>query len=153
MSYSRTFPIEPDRAFADTLALPLPLLFSNRHLAIGPIAEVRDTDGEWDAVGKGRTIVLAGKPEATMRETLTELDPPRSFGYELTDLTGPLKPMAARIEGTWDFAAAGTGVRITWTWRVHPASSAAARALPLFARMWQGSAAKAFDVIERELVA
>lgn len=153
MSHSRTFPIEVDRAFADVLALPLPLLFSNRHLVIGPITEVRDAVGEWDTVGKGRTIVLAGKPEATMRETLMSLDPPRSFGYELTDLTGPLKALATRIEGTWEFAPAGTGVRITWTWRVHPPSPAAARALPLFARMWQGSAAKAFAVIERELVA
>ena len=153
MSHSRTFPIEVERAFTEVLAMPLPLLFSQRHLVIAPIAEVRDTTGSWDAVGAGRTIVLAGRPEATMRETLTSLDPPRSFGYELTDLTGPLGSLATRIEGTWEFGAAGTGVRVTWSWRVHPASSVAARAMPVFARMWRGSAAKAFGMIERELVA
>lgn len=152
LSYSRSYPIALDEAFATTLAVPLPELFRQRYGAIPPIAEVRDQTGAWSEVGQTRTIVLQGPGGGTLRERLTSVERPSSFGYELTDITGPMKPLVASVQGLWSFAPAGTGTRITWEWTVHPASPTAARAMGGFARMWTGSARNAFDALEEHLV-
>src|SRR3954447_16195100 len=109
LSASRTYPAPVERAFDVVLPTPLPELFSRRYAALPPIREVRDQDGEWGTVGQTRTIVLADR--GTMRETLVSVDRPRSFGYRISDIAGPMKPLAASVDGLWTFEAAGTGVR------------------------------------------
>jgi hypothetical protein len=141
-----------EEAFDRTMAMPLPDLFRARYAAIPPIAEVRGQMGEWRDVGQTRTIVLQGPGGGSLLETLVSVDRPSSFGYELTDIKGPMKPLVGRVEGRWSFAPAGTGTRVTWEWTVHPASSGAARAMGAFARMWQGSARLAFQALEEHLV-
>ncbi|MFC7496421.1 MULTISPECIES: SRPBCC family protein [unclassified Nocardioides] len=146
LTRSRTYPVGVARAFDTTLSLPLEQVFTRRYAALPPIREIRDQDGEWGSVGQTRTIVLADR--STMRETLTSLDRPDSFGYRIDDMHGPLRPLASSIEGRWGFEKAGTGVRITWAWRVHPSSSATALLMPAFGRMWQGYARQALDDLE-----
>src|SRR3954470_23277454 len=122
LAASRTYPVPFERAFDELLATPLPELFARRYAALPPIREVRDQDGEWGTVGQTRTIVLADR--SSMRETLTSLDRPASFGYRIDRLPGPLRPLASSVNGRWTFAGSGTGVRITWSWSVPPTSAA-----------------------------
>jgi hypothetical protein len=147
---SRSYPVPVERAFEVTLRLPLPSLFAHRYAALPAIRGVRDQDGGWDEVGQGRTIVLADR--STMRETLTAVDRPGSFAYRIDRLHGPIRPLAASIEGRWSFEPAGTGARVTWAWTVFPASAAASLLLPAFGRMWQGYARQALEQLEGALL-
>ena len=101
-------------------------------------------------MGQTRTIVLAD--HSSMRETLVAVDRPASFGYRLDRLHGPMRPLASSIDGLWSFEKAGTGVRITWSWTVRPASAATALLMPAFGRMWQGYARQALEQLEDLLV-
>lgn len=152
LTYARTFPVAVDDAFDRILVMPLPELFRRRFGVITPIAAVHDQDGEWGTVGQTRTIEQQGPGGGTMRETLTSLERPRSFGYHIDAITGPLKPLVAEVDGTWAFTAAGTGVRIAWSWSIVPTSGVAARAMPVFSRLWSGYARHAFEELETHLV-
>src|SRR6478736_7636394 len=99
LAYSRTYPVDVPRAFDTILPTPLPALFSRRYAALPAVREVRDQDGQWGTVGQTRTIVLADR--GTMRETLLSVDRPRSFGYRISDVSGPMKPLASSIDGLW----------------------------------------------------
>jgi Polyketide cyclase / dehydrase and lipid transport len=84
---SRVVPIPAEEAFHRTLPAPLPDLFKRWHGPFPPVKEVREQTGAWDAAGQTRTVRLAGG--ASMHEELIGVDPPRSFGYRLTKLSGP----------------------------------------------------------------
>ncbi len=146
LSESRAYPVAPADMFAQLLPMPLPDLFSRRYLAIPSVRETRDAPPTWDAVGQRRRIVLADG--GTMLETLTLVDPPRAFGYTLTELTGPLSPLASSIDGTWSVDPTGTGCRVTWSWVVHPRGRLAGVAMPVFARLWHGYARRALADLE-----
>jgi hypothetical protein len=130
--------------------MPLPLIFSRRYLALPPIKEVRDQDGEWGTVGQTRTIVLADR--GTMRETLTSVTPGTSFGYDITPVTGPLKPLVVAAQGLWSFAPAGNGVEVSWQWILDP-TRAGVLVMPALGRMWQGYARQALEEVEKALLA
>ncbi|MFC4782956.1 SRPBCC family protein [Nocardioides sp. MAHUQ-72] len=148
---SRVVAAPVERAFDVLLPHPLTEIFGHRYAAIPPIREVRDQDGAWGSgVGQSRTIVLADG--ATMREELTSLDRPRSFGYRITGVTGVMKVLVGSVEGLWSFEPAGTGVRIGWQWTVHPASRAASPAMPVFGLMWHGYARRALARVDSLLV-
>lgn len=138
---SRTVPVTVDDAFAGTLPLPLPQLFRRWYGPIPPIKEVRDQAGEWASAGQTRTVLLTGG--GSMREELTAVDPPRSFGYRLTDLTGPLAALVDHVEGRWQFTPTGSGTTVTWGWVIHPRSRLAAPVMPVFGRLWKGYARRA----------
>lgn len=147
VSCARTYPVPLDRAYERTITWPLEELF---HRRFGPIPPITGTepaqDGEWGTVGQRRTIRTSDG--GSMVEQLVLVDAPNRFGYEITGLTGPMKPLASRIEGTWAFEAVGSGSRITWSWTIHPASSASALVLPVFGRLWKGYARRALDHLE-----
>lgn len=106
---------DPERAFDQLIAMPLPTIFVNRYAAFPSIREVCDGPEVWGEVGQTRTIVLGdGK---TLRETMTSLDRPNSFGYVLDELTGPLRPFVRTVQGRWTVTAEGEGARITWAER------------------------------------
>ena len=147
---SRSIPVEVGAAYAAVLPMPLPQIFSRRFAALPAIRDVRDQAGAWGTVGQTRTIVLADG--GTMRETLTAVTPGTSFGYDIEPVSGPLKPLVARAEGTWAFAPVGTGVEVSWQWIVRP-TRAGSVVMPAFARMWQGYARQALEEIERALLA
>ena len=147
---SRAIPVTSEAAFNGTVPMPLPTLFRRRYGPIPPIRAVVDQAGDWDAVGKSRTIVLTGG--GSMREQLTSYDPPRSFGYTLSDVKGPMAPMVARVEGLWSFEPVGTGTRVTWRWTIYPRSAFTARVLPVFARLWLGYARQSLEELSNQLV-
>ena len=150
LGYSRTYPVEVERAFDELLALDLTRLFDRRYAAIPPIRAVRDQTGAWATTGQTRTIALADG--GTMREELVEVSRPDRFTYRISGITGPMKPLVASLDGAWTFEPAGTGVRITWTWAVRPAGRLGRLAMPVFRRMWQGFARQGFDNLETLLV-
>ena len=96
---SRDIPVDREEAFRDMVPIPLPTLFRRWYGPIPPIKQVLAQTGDWDAVGQTRTVVLTGG--GSMREELTQFDPPNSFGYTLTDIKGPLSPLVGRVEGEW----------------------------------------------------
>lgn len=149
LSESRTVPVAPEDAFARTMPMPLPELFTRRSGPIPPIRETREQPAIWDTVGQSRLIVLADG--GTMRETLTSVDRPRSFGYDLTDLTGPFKLLVSSASGLWAFEPDGTGCRVTWSWTIHPRGPIGRLAMPVFGRFWHGYARAALAQLETNL--
>jgi hypothetical protein len=150
LSHSRTFPAGVEESFDALLPFDLSRLFNRRYAAIPPIKGVRDQAGPWTTPGQTRTIALADG--GTMREELLEVTRPHRFAYRITEITGPMKPLATSLDGAWELEPAGTGVRITWSWTVHPAGRLGSLAMPVFRRMWQGYARQGFDNIEELLV-
>jgi hypothetical protein len=145
LSQSRAVPVPVDEAFDRVLSHPLTEIFRRRRLAIPPVKEVRDQTGEWGTVGQTRTIVTADG--GTVLETLTSNDRPHSFGYTISDVRGPLKPLIASADGRWTFEPAGTGTRITWAWELTP-TAAGRVVMPAFGAMWRGYARQALEEVE-----
>ena len=143
LEHAATFPVPVERAYDVVLSAPLDQIFRRRFWAIPPIVGVRDQVGEWGTPGQTRTIVMADK--GTLREELTHAQRPDSFGYVISQVTGPMKPLVSSAEGHWAFTPEGEGTRITWAWTVHPRSAVAALAMPVFARLWRGNARQGFD--------
>lgn len=149
MDCSRTYPLTVADGYDRVIGLPLEQVFDRRYRLIPPIRAVEGQDGAWGTLGQTRTIRLADG--GSMREELVRVDRPSAFGYVLSDVTGPNKPLIARVDGQWSFAPAGTGVRITWTWTVHP-TLLGRFAMPVFTRLWHGYAAQALAHLEELLV-
>ena len=150
---SRAIPVAVDDAFSRTLPLPLPVIFAHWYGPIPPIKAVRDQTGDWDAAGKTRTVVMVGG--GSMREELTYVDAPQSFGYSLSNIKGPLAALVGSVEGKWNFAATdtgGTGTTVTWQWILHPKSSVTAPALPVLGRIWKGYARRVLETLSHLLV-
>jgi hypothetical protein len=148
---SRAIPVSVADAFAGTLPMPLPTLFRRWYGPIPPIKEVVDQRGAWDAAGQTRTVMLTGG--GSMREALTRVDAPRSFGYALSNITGPMSPLVSGVDGEWLFNPVGTGTLVTWRWSIHPRSRLAAPALPAFGLLWRGYARQALEELSNNLVA
>lgn len=151
MHQSRVIPVDVATAYERTLPIALPTLFSRWYGPIAPIKAVRDQSGDWSSIGQTRTVMQVGG--GSMREELTQLDPPSSFGYTLSRIAGPLAPLVDHIDGQWRFAPAGTGTEVTWHWVVHPKSRAAAALMPAFAALWRGYARQALERLATELQA
>ncbi|HEX5255011.1 MAG TPA: SRPBCC family protein [Mycobacterium sp.] len=134
-------PVAVQDAFHRTLPVPLPTLFHRWYGPFPPIKEVRGQTGAWDAAGQTRVVHLAGG--ASMREELTSVDPPRSFGYRLSEVTGPMALLVDHVIGEWIFAPAAGGTEITWRWDIRPRSALTAWALPVLGRMWKSYARRA----------
>jgi hypothetical protein len=146
---SRVVPVSVDDAFAGTLPIPLTTVFSRWYGPIGPVKEVRDQHGEWGIAGQTRTVLLS--PTGSFHEELTSLDPPHSFGYALTGITGPLGLLVGRAEGEWRFGPSGTATTITWSWNIHAASRLAAPLLPVLGQLWKGYARQSLATLSAEL--
>jgi len=149
---SRTYPVALERAYERTAPADLTRLMSRRYLVLPPLKDVRDqTPGTWGSqVGASRT--LATTDGGTMREELVATEPPHRFAYELTGITGPMKPLVARVEGEWRFEPAGGGTTVTWAWTLHPTSALTAPVVGLVARMWHGYARQALAELEPIIV-
>jgi hypothetical protein len=146
---SRVIPVSVDDAFAGTLPVPLTTIFSHWYGPIGPIKEVRDQTGKWDAAGQTRTVLLT--PTGSFHEELTSLDPPHSFGYALTGFTGPLGLLAGRADGQWSFAESGSATTVTWKWNIHARSALTAPLLPVLGALWKGYARKSLETLSAVL--
>ncbi len=129
--------------------MPLTDLFTSRSGPIPPVKETREQPGTWDTVGQSRVIALTDG--GSMRETLTTVEPPHSFGYDLTDVTGPFRLLVASASGRWAFEPDGTGCRVTWSWTIQPRTPFGPLAMPIFGRFWRGYARTALARLESHL--
>jgi hypothetical protein len=146
---SHVIPVSVDDAFAGTLPIPLTRIFSGWYGPIGPIKEVRDQTGEWGTVGQTRIVMLT--PSGSFREELTSLDPPHSFGYALTEVTGPLGMLVGRADGEWRFTPSGSATTVTWRWNIHARSALTAPLLPMLGLVWKGYARQSLATLSGEL--
>lgn len=146
---SRVIPVSVDDAFAGTLPLPLTTIFSHWYGPIPPVAEVREQEGEWGTAGQTRVVAFKGG--GSMCEELTSVDPPRSFGYAITRVTGPLGLLVGRAEGEWTFTPSGTATTVTWHWNIHAASALTAPLLPVLGMVWKGYARQSLEALSVEL--
>lgn len=150
VEYSRTFSVPVDEAYAVVVPVPLEEVLGTRYLAIPGVAEVVQ-DGEWGReLGQRRTLHFTDGGRTT--EVLTVLEAPDRFGYELADISGPMKLLIGGVEGLWSFAADGSGTRVTWSWEIRP-TLAGRVAMPVFARMWPRMAARCFDQLDDRFAA
>ncbi len=138
---SRVIPVPATDAFDRTLPAPLPQVFKRWYGPFPPVKEVREQTGAWDAAGQTRTVRLAGG--ASMREELTGVDPPRSFGYRLTKISGPMVLLIDHVLGEWIFTPVAGGTEVTWRWQIQAKSPLTSWLLPLFGRTWKGYARQA----------
>ena len=146
---SRVIPVAVDDAFAGTLPIPLTTIFSRWYGPIPPVAEVREQVGEWGTAGQTRVVAFKGA--GGMREKLTSVDPPRSFGYSITGITGPLGLLVGSADGEWTFEPSGSATTITWHWNIHAASAISAPLLPLVGALWKGYARQSLATLSAEL--
>ena len=151
MQASRYVPVDPEHAFDVLLVAPLPTIFDRRYGAMPPVREVRGQDGEWGTVGQTRTIVTTDG--GTLLETLTVVDRPRRFGYVLTDVHGPMRPLVRTVDGVWSVDAGGHRLPRHLGLDPAPDRGAARLLMPLLARMWHGYAHRALERVEQLLVA
>ena len=149
VQHAHTYAASTAQAYRAALAAPLPEVFSRRHLLLPPITEVRDQQGEWGSGGVGQTRTIVTADRGTLREELTVLEEGERFGYTLTRITGPMKPLVSYVEGMWTVAPAGAGSTITWAWTIHPRSVLTTPGVRLIRRFWPGYAAKALAQLDR----
>src|ERR1019366_6232956 len=147
---SRAIPVEVQHAFDGTLSIPLPAIICRRYALLPPIKQVRGQIGTWGQVGQVRTVVTSDG--GTMREVLTDVDTPHSFSYQLTDITGPMRPLVDNIDGRWEFTSKGTGTLITWRWTLDP-RGLGTPFMPLIIKMWLSYAKQALEQLSELLLA
>ena len=150
LSASRAIPAPVPVPFETVMAASLPEVLGRRYGVLPGVRETREQPSTWDCVGQTRRIVTADG--GTMLERLTSVDPPRSFGYTLSEFTGLLRPLVASLDGLWSVAEAGTGCRVTWQWTIHPRGWLGALAVPVIGRFWPGYARQGLEELERLLV-
>jgi Polyketide cyclase / dehydrase and lipid transport len=147
---SRAIPVDIQHAFDGTLPTSLPRIFCRRYALLPPVKEVRGQVGTWGQGGQERTFVTSDG--GTMREVLINVDAPHSFSYQLSDITGPMRPLVDNIEGRWEFTSKGTGTLITWRWRLHP-RGVGALFMPLIVKMWLSYAKRSLEQLSELLLA
>jgi hypothetical protein len=147
---SRAIPVDVQHAFDGTLPISLTRIFCRRYALLPSIKEVRGQVGTWGQVGQARTVVTSDG--GTMREVLTDVDTPHSFSYQLSGITGPMRPLVDSIDGRWEFAHKGTGTLITWRWTLHP-RRVGAPFMPLIIKMWLSYAKQSLEQLSELLLA
>ncbi|HEX2283997.1 MAG TPA: SRPBCC family protein [Mycobacterium sp.] len=147
---SRAIPVGQDDAFHGTLAASLPTLCRRWYGPIPPVKAVRDQTGDWMTVGETRTLKLAGG--GSVREELLRIETPRSYGYRLTNIKGPMAALVDHVDGEWVFSPAGTGTKVTWRWTLHPRSALSVPGLRAFGRLWRGYARLTLEELSNQLV-
>jgi hypothetical protein len=147
VSESRTVPVPLEAAYAGTATVPLPDIFSHRHLALPPVVGVENQDGQWAReVGQTRTIRTSDR--GSLHETLKVLEPPHRFGYRIDQIRGPMRPLVRHLDGEWSFVPTASGTSITWTWELTPTSRLTRPAVAVVGRMWRGYARYALATLE-----
>ncbi|WP_282785826.1 MULTISPECIES: SRPBCC family protein [unclassified Nocardia] len=114
--------------------IDLPTIFTG----MGPlpaVREVRDQSGPWDTAGNTRTVVLSDG--STAREELTGYTRARHFSYELTEFTGTMRRLVAKVDGEWTFTPAGRNSLVRWTYSFFPHPGRARLVRYVVAPLWR----------------
>lgn len=106
-------PASPAQTFA--IMTPVdPSRFYPRFRVIPATVAVRDQTGAWDAEGQSRQLMLSDG--GSVVETLTSVQAPHRFVYELTDFRGVFGALVDHARAEWLFTAEEQGTRVRWTY-------------------------------------
>jgi hypothetical protein len=133
-----------ERAYDAVVSSPLERLLGKRSGPIPPVLRTEDDDADaWGSrIGQTRTIVLGDG--GRLLETLVETDRPTAYGYRLTDVRGPMRPLVRTVDGRFTFVSEGDRTRVTWSWRLHLTAAPVRLLMPAFGVFWRRSARDAF---------
>jgi hypothetical protein len=102
----------------------------------------------------GQTRDTTADDGSSFHETLTALEPNKSFGYKVENLTSPaMKGVVDRIEGAWEFTDNGNGTTsIEWFYVLVPANREAVATIKekILAR-YRGRLENAMNIIKADL--
>ena len=74
---------------------------------------------------------------------------PKSFAYNLSEITGPLKLLVAGLRGEWAFTEESGGTRVTWLWDVEPKNVLTTPLVLVLRAFWKSYATKALASCEQ----
>ena len=75
---------------------------------------VRDQTGPWNEVEQTRTLLLSDR--GSVVETITDVEKPGFFAYELTEFTKLFKVLVHHARAEWRFTPDSEGTRVDWTY-------------------------------------
>lgn len=121
----------------------------------GPLPAVAgtwDQEGEWDAIGQNRTVIMSDGSSA--QELLTGYDPPRYFSYNVRNFTGALGAVVSSANGEWwfDSMAPSNATHIKWTYGFNARSSFSSPIVWFITKfLWKGYMKKALFIIKEQV--
>ena len=96
-------------------------------------------------------LIDPNAPGVTLTQQLS-LGSDCQYRVDFSDVRGPIKALASRVDGLWSFTPVADGVRVTWQWTLHARSALVVPILPIFARLWRGYAQRALIRLDALLV-
>lgn len=95
--------------------------------------EVRDQSGSWDAPGRTRRLILSDGGHVI--ETITEVESPNLFVYELSDFQKLFGGLVSGARAEWRYDRVAGGTRIRWTYTFF-GKTGRAWIVKLIVRLW-----------------
>ncbi len=95
-----------------------PARFYPKYGPLPAVQAVRDQTGPWSVVGQSRTLHLSDG--STVTETITDIEQPSYFAYELTAFTRLFGRLVDHANAEWSFEEKPNGTLVTWTYTFHP---------------------------------
>jgi len=91
-----------------------PTRFYPRFGPLPAVIEVREQSGEWNAVGRTRTLMLSDGGHVI--ETITNTDSPALFAYELSEFQKLFGTLVSGARAEWRFEPLQTGSIVRWSY-------------------------------------
>jgi len=91
-----------------------PTHFYPRFGPLPAVVEVRNQSGDWDTVGRTRTLMLSDGGHVV--ETITDTDSPELFGYELSEFQKLFGMLVSGARAEWRFEPLQSGAIVRWSY-------------------------------------
>lgn len=95
-----------------------PTRFYPRFGPLPATIRVLDQSGPWNTVGQTRRLELSDGGHVT--ETITDVEPPAFFAYELSDFQKIFKHLVDHARAEWIFTPVNEGTLVHWTYTFFP---------------------------------
>lgn len=116
------------------LSCPLdPTQFYPRFGPLPAVVDVRDQSGEWNTVGRTRTLLLSDGGHVV--ETITDTEVSTLFGYELAEFQKLFGTLVSGARAEWRFEPRSSGSIIRWKYTFF-ARPARGWIVQLIVRLW-----------------
>jgi len=138
--------VPPAHAFAAIAPIDLRAIFTGW----GPLPAVVGVDNQpprWDRPGLARNPRFSDG--GTVKERLTQYDPPHSFAYELTGFTNALGWLVTKVRGEWTMTPDGAGSMVRWSYGFYPLPGRFWLVRWVIAPMWRRYARRALAAAVR----
>jgi len=104
----------------------------------GPIpatVAVREQTGPWNVVGQSRKLILGDGGHVV--ETITDVDEPNFFAYELTDFQKLFKLLVDHARAEWTFTEVEDGTLVSWSYEFFAKPRCGWAVKLIVARAWE----------------